>query len=190
MADITIFGTPLLCLPPQWEQLHQITVKPINCTYPLQQFVGHLESAQAILEALTELLQAREGPVGSQLGSIEHLGLLAVHQNIKVRGRGFGSRAKRKLGVLISSQIVDQGGLATAPWAHEEDQGLGEDLGVTKVSVAQVAVLVQSLQRLDRVLVDLLQLLQHHFRLVVDHQLNVGRGCVQVQQVGNVIAVS
>lgn len=54
-------------------------------TYPFEQLVGQLLTSETVQQTLAELLQSREGPVGSQLGSVEHFRLVTVHQNVKVR---------------------------------------------------------------------------------------------------------
>lgn len=71
------------------------------------------------------------------------------------------TRSDRVRRVLILSQVIQNRRLSTRPWTHEEDQWLREDLGIAKVTVAEVAILVHCLERLDCVVEDAFQLLQY-----------------------------
>lgn len=55
------------------------------------------------------------------------------------------TRPQRPFGELVVGEVVDKRRLAAAPRAHEEHERLGEDLRISEVSVAQVAILVQNL---------------------------------------------
>jgi len=98
--------------------------------------------------------------------------------------------SQRVRGVLVVGQIVEDGRLATRPGTHEQNQWLGEDLGIAEVAVAQVAVLVEGLQGLDSVLVDALNVPQDDLGHIIGGLLAGIELLIQLQQFRNVLATA
>lgn len=56
-----------------------------------EDFVWQSPASQPVDEGLTEFLQSGECPISGQLGSVQHLLVLAVHQNLEIGSRWFGA---------------------------------------------------------------------------------------------------
>lgn len=63
----------------------------IRSIHLLEELVGQAFAAQTVDERLAELLQTGESPVGGELGAVEVLLHVAVHQNLEERRRRFRS---------------------------------------------------------------------------------------------------
>jgi hypothetical protein len=51
-----------------------------------EELVGQALAAKSVDESLAEFLEAGEGPVGSQLGSVQHFLRFSVHQDLEESG--------------------------------------------------------------------------------------------------------
>lgn len=96
----------------------------------------------------------------------------------------------RVRGVLVLGEIVQDGGLAAAPWAHEQDQWLRKDFRITKVTVAEVAVLVQRFEWLDCRIVGFLQIAQNNIGHLVQGGLLIRGLIVDIEELVNVRGIS
>lgn len=98
--------------------------------------------------------------------------------------------AHRVRRVLVVGQIVEDGRLAAAPRAHEQYERFREDLRIAKVTIAEIAILVQRFERFDRVVVDALQVAQDHVGRFLQRFLARRRIIVDVEQFVDVRSIS